>query len=90
MTTGIQIDDTRHEVVKGLAATILIRKHQLHISRKLGPRHFDETLKLFSSETEIDIIIPWDKSLMAHSTEKGAGIDEIRDAVALTDGLHRF
>ena len=88
--TGVEIEHTWYEIIEGLAATILIRQHELHVLRELRTCHIDEALELFSSEAEIDIVIPRDEALMTHSTEERAGIDEVGDAMAITDRLHRL
>ena len=84
----VEIEHTWYEIIEGLTTAILIRQHELHVLRELRPRYIDEALELFSSEAEIDVVVPGDEALMAYRTEERTGIDEVRDAVTITDRLH--
>ena len=88
MTARVEIEHTWYEIIEGLAAAIFIRQDELHVLRELRTCYIDEALELFSSETEIDIIVPRNEALMTHGTEECTGIDEVGDAMAITDRLH--
>ena len=55
------------------------RVHDLVLIGVFRTNNLNETIKVFPRKTQVDVIIPWDETLMTHSSQRGTRQPEVHE-----------